>query len=88
MSKKEEIIEDIKEKQLTRKEIAEKHGVSTTYISQIKKAIIRDPELMELLKFMNEFFNRYSEYLMENPEIAIFVDLNEEKLKKIEELVK
>lgn len=86
MTKKEEIVKDIKEKQLTRKEIAEKHGVSSTYISQIKKSMVIVP--IELLKFMNDFFNRFSEYLMENPEVAMFVDLNEEKLRKIEELLK
>lgn len=86
MNKKEAIIKDLKSKQLKVKNIAEKHGVSGTYVSLIKKSIT--PDCLELLKFMNDFFNRFSEYLMENPKIAMFVELNEEKLKKIEELVK
>ena len=84
MNKREEIIIDIKNK-LRRKDIAEKHNVSTTYVSHIKKSIT--PDAKELLKFMNNFFKLYFEYLIENPKIKIFVELNEENFNKIEELV-
>lgn len=86
MTKKDEIIIDIIEKQLTRKEIAEKHSVSTTYVSQIKKSMMLSP--IELLKFMNDFFNRFAEDLIKIPKIAMFVELNEEKFNEIEELIK
>ncbi len=86
MTKKEEIIKDIKEKQLTRKEIAEKHGVSSTYISQIKKSMVIVP--IELLKFYDNFFKTYFDYLIKNPEIKMFIKLNKEKLNAIEELIK
>lgn len=86
MSKKEEIIKDIVSKKLTGADIARKYGVTPVYISQIKKTIT--PDIIELLKFMNEFFKRFFDYLTKNPKIEMFIELNEEKLNIIEELVK
>ena len=43
---------------------------------------------VELLKFMSNLFNKFSIYLMSNPEISAVISLNEEKLRKIEELIK
>jgi len=54
--------------------------------SNIYKAVVKEDPLV-FLKFLNDFFKENIEYLMENNKIDKFIERNEEKFNKIEEVI-
>ena len=44
-------------------------------------------EIMKLMKFINDFFKNNIEYLLENEAIDKFIEKNEDKFNKIEEMI-